>query len=241
MRRPLVAGLAFVAVSFSSVARAQITNVTAEQAPPVPGAGHDYIKLFSETVNPGTGSVSIRIEGPVAKGRELTVPFSIGYDSNSSMHTFVSVNPAWTDNSEYLGQGGWSYSLPFLSISAGSRVVGPNGGPPGQGGNTTCRSYTNYMFGDVSGSVHGFQGVATAIDVEDPQVVCQVGGFQSYLTGADSQIVESAIRWALIPASRHRSPFRTAKETCTTSQMLPRGSIRRREIRQPIILTTTRA
>ncbi len=33
----------------------QITNVTNDQSRPIPGAGHDYIKLFSETVNPATG------------------------------------------------------------------------------------------------------------------------------------------------------------------------------------------
>ena len=44
---PLLASLAF----------AQITNVTNDTSTPIPGAGHDYVKLLSQTVNPANGSV----------------------------------------------------------------------------------------------------------------------------------------------------------------------------------------
>jgi hypothetical protein len=114
---------------------AQITDASSQQAPPVPGVGHSYIRLLSETVNPATGAVSIRIQGPVPAGREISMPFMFGYDSNSSMHILTSTGVGWTDHSSYLGQGGWFYGLPHLNLTSGVRVVGPGGGPPGQGGN----------------------------------------------------------------------------------------------------------
>jgi hypothetical protein len=52
-------------------------------ATPVPGAGHDYIHLLSETVDPSSGNVSVRITLPTPPGRGLTIPFSIAYDSGS--------------------------------------------------------------------------------------------------------------------------------------------------------------
>jgi RHS repeat-associated protein len=159
----------------------QITNATAEQAPPILGAGHDYIHLLGETVSPGTGAVSIRIQGAIPNGRDLTVPFSIGYDSNSSLHTFVIAGVGWTDNSSYLGRGGWAYGIPSLTVFSGLRVVGPNGGPPGPGGNTPCHFFTNYVFTDLLGQAHSLVN----IKIEDPQVVCQDGGFQSTTSDAD--------------------------------------------------------
>src|SRR5580658_331629 len=66
----------YVLVLLCSVSEAQVNNVTGDQAPPIPGAGHDYVHLLNETVNPATGSVSIRINLPVPPSRGLTVPFS---------------------------------------------------------------------------------------------------------------------------------------------------------------------
>ena len=61
---------------FPCLAWGQVTNVTNETSTPIPGAGHDYIKMVSETVNPANGSVSLRIGVPVPPGRGLTLPFS---------------------------------------------------------------------------------------------------------------------------------------------------------------------
>src|SRR5215471_7952550 len=79
------------------VSLAQITTVTAEQAPPIPGAGHDYIKLFNETVSPAVGAVDIRIDAGTPLGRGGTVPFIIGYDTNSARH-FNDGTPVAYDN-----------------------------------------------------------------------------------------------------------------------------------------------
>ena len=42
-----------------------VTNVDDTTSVPIPGAGHDYIKMLSETVNPANGSVSLRIQLPI--------------------------------------------------------------------------------------------------------------------------------------------------------------------------------
>jgi hypothetical protein len=63
-------------------AHGQITNVDDTTSTPIEGAGHDYIKAMNETVNPANGSLSVRIQLPIPKGRGITPSFSIGYDSN---------------------------------------------------------------------------------------------------------------------------------------------------------------
>jgi hypothetical protein len=69
-------------LAFSALAaRAQITNVTNTTSTPIPGAGHDYIKMLSETVNPAGGSVSLRLGVPTPEGRKMSIPFSFNYDS----------------------------------------------------------------------------------------------------------------------------------------------------------------
>jgi hypothetical protein len=117
--RTIVTIFSFLMVVFS--AQAQITNVKDDTSTPTPGVGHDYIHLLSETVNPANGSVSLRIQVPVAKGRGITIPFSIAYDSNGVHHIAAGTNPGystWLSSSGYLSQGGWKYSVPMVSLSA---------------------------------------------------------------------------------------------------------------------------
>src|SRR5437764_13958946 len=56
-----------------------------ETATPLPG-GHDYIHLFSETVNPSNGSLAFNIQLPIRKGRGLTLPFTLMYNSAGVYH-----------------------------------------------------------------------------------------------------------------------------------------------------------
>jgi hypothetical protein len=135
----------FVALVFSvtSLCFGQLTNVTGDQAPPIEGAGHDYIKMLNETVNPGNGSVSIRISVPVPPGRGITVPFSFGYDSNAALHFAII---GWKDNLGFLGQGGWSYRLPVLSVNVNANVS--------QNGQSICKYFTDYILTDLQGASH---------------------------------------------------------------------------------------
>jgi hypothetical protein len=100
--------------------RSQITNVTNDQSTPIPGAGHDYIKLLSETVNPANGSVSLRLNVPVPQGRGLSIPFGFAYDSNGSWHLTDdgtgTGGSMWISNTSFLSRGGWSLMAPMLSL-----------------------------------------------------------------------------------------------------------------------------
>ena len=128
---------------------AQITTVTAEQAPPIPGAGHDYIKLFNETVSPAVGAVDIRIDAGTPAGRGGTVPFIIGYDSNSARH-FNDGTPVAYDNGGYLSQGGWRYVVPELQyLVTVYQVAGPAGTAP-----INCDTVDHYVFTDLEGTLH---------------------------------------------------------------------------------------
>jgi hypothetical protein len=110
---------------------AQTTAVTNETSTPVEGAGHDYIKMLSETVNPANGSVSIRIQTPTPAGRGLSVPFSFGYDSNGAYHLTTDGlgDLFWQDNWSYPAERGWSYTVPMLSDVQISEHL-TTGGPP---------------------------------------------------------------------------------------------------------------
>jgi RHS repeat-associated protein len=142
---------------YASSAPAQIANVTNDQSTPIPGAGHDYIHLLSETVNPSNGSVSIRIQPPMPKGRNLTIPFAFAYDSNGVHHLIPHGQTAgpgsadWRSNLGYLSQGGWSYSVPMLSeFNFALSVPFPNN----PNSSYTCNSWSNYMFYDPAGGRH---------------------------------------------------------------------------------------
>jgi hypothetical protein len=100
-------------------AQGQISDVTNSTSSPIQGAGHDYIKMLNESVNPANGSVSLRIQVPTSPGRRLSLPFAFAYDSNSARH-LGSWNDGiggigWLDNTAYLAKGGWSYSIPMLT------------------------------------------------------------------------------------------------------------------------------
>jgi RHS repeat-associated protein len=128
-------------------ALAQITNVTPDQAPPVPGVGHDYVHMLNETVNPSNGAVSIRIGTPVPAARGLSIPFTFGYDSNAALHMSNGTN---IDNSGILSKSGWSYILPALFFQEHEIEYTPQGG----GGQSMCYFYNDFEFQDPSGTTH---------------------------------------------------------------------------------------
>jgi RHS repeat-associated protein len=74
----------FCASLAPTAAHAQLGAVTGSNSTPVPGAGHDYIHLLNETVDPSSGNLSLRIQVPMPPARGITVPFSFNYDSNAT-------------------------------------------------------------------------------------------------------------------------------------------------------------
>jgi len=143
-----VAILCSLALFFS----AAVSVITFAQAPgtgstmvPIPGVGHDYIHALSETVDPASGSASLRIRVPIPKGRALTLPFSFAYDSNGVVYP-----PSWTfyQATGLASDGGWSYTIPALAADIAQYA------PPGTQ-NKICQYYTNYRFVDASGARRG--------------------------------------------------------------------------------------
>jgi YD repeat-containing protein len=141
----------FILVLFSALPRswAQMTNVTDVTSTPVPGAGHDYIGVLSETVNPANGAVSLRIQVPIPGGRGLTMPFSFSYDSNGVHFIANGIGGygIWNLTPAYLSSGGWSYSVPQLTYTLGSRTAGPK---------LTCPYRTAYVFQDNQAARYAF-------------------------------------------------------------------------------------
>jgi len=138
---------------------AQITNVTNDQSTPIPGAGHDYIKMLSETVNPANGSVSLRIQAPAPKGRLLNIPFGFDQDTNGVHHLAAGPNgsPIWVGDSTPYSRGGWSYLIPLVTYVLGT-VVETNG-LGGEG--SSCSYYSGFVFRDPNGTSHAL-GIASA-------------------------------------------------------------------------------
>lgn len=50
-----------IAILLVSTIQAQIAKLTDHTFTPFPGAGHDYIKMLSETVNPANSSIGSHI------------------------------------------------------------------------------------------------------------------------------------------------------------------------------------
>lgn len=149
--RPYIVGC--VVVLLAASASAQLISLDNTTAPPTPGVGHDYIKSFSETVNPANGSLSVRIDLPLPNGRNLRVPFAFTYNSSSVMRVGGLSNGGGTFYFDSAGpMGGWANSIPTLTAVQGAKsFYNDTAWPP-----TTymCTYITNYNFTDWSGSTH---------------------------------------------------------------------------------------
>ena len=142
--------VATLALASGDSLQAQITAMTDQTSTPIPGAGHSYIQLLDETVNPANGSVSLRLNVPTQPGRGLNIPFSFAYDSNGS-HFLEAGAPGyaeWTSNTQFLASGGWSYSLPMLTLVGGSTEIG---------GRYYCPYATGYVFQDARATRYPLQ------------------------------------------------------------------------------------
>jgi RHS repeat-associated protein len=149
MRKLLaVAFLAF----FATTVRAQITNVTNDQASPTPGAGHNYIGALSEIVNPANGSLSIRLDVPMPGGRGIALPFHFSYNS-SGVFQFQTINFKLTAkggaDQGFMEHAGWGYSVPTFNSGIAS-IPSQNPVYP----NESCPVNTEFVFTDEDGSRH---------------------------------------------------------------------------------------
>ena len=191
-------------------ASAQITNVTADQTPPIPGAGHDYVQFLNETVNPATGSVNIRIALPVRPGRGMTVPFAFTYDSNAALH--MGGNIAWSDNHAYLSVGGWTYQMPRI-VNQTPQIKWqqtPNDPP------YTCGFSNNFVFTDLQGRSHSL-AMAVFQDATPPPGGCTypLNAPTTIGTGGDDYVQSVATTSGAYGQPYHVWPLRVADEDGT--------------------------
>jgi YD repeat-containing protein len=139
-------------------------------ASPVPGVGHDYIKMLAETVNPENGAVNLNISIPTPPGRQLNFPFSIQYNSNQALFltpSFQNLNFGlqWFNGIGEFDQGAWSYSVPTLSrkpyVFNVTWETLPGFIPPDL--STKCGVMDSYVFTAPDGSQHSL-GLAHIYD-----------------------------------------------------------------------------
>ncbi len=167
----------------------QVTNITNDTITPIEGSGHDYIKMLSETVNPANGGLNVRIELPVPKSRGLTIPFSITYDSNNVHHLVGGHDPGswgsttWQSNTSILGQGGWTFAVPQLSLSEWE--VDHN---DETGGFARCNYASNYVLLDKAGMSHALGVGSYTGSALGVQYVCNAYLDPSVPQGSDGKV-----------------------------------------------------
>ncbi len=151
-------------------------------ASPVPGVGHDYIKMLNETVNPENGAVNFNISIPTPPGRGLNFPFSLQYNSNQAFFltpSFQSYNYGlqWFDGIGEFDQGAWSYGVPILSRKPYVFNVTWSP-PPGASGPSECGVMDSYVFTAFDGSqyplnlAHIYGNVNTGYNNTDGDYAC---------------------------------------------------------------------
>ena len=117
LRKPVIAilwmltafSLATCVLPAPGYASAQSNVITDQTSTPIPGAGHDYIQMLAETVNPANGSLSLHINLPTAPGRELSLPFGLSYGTGSACV------PGPVGNWSPCGGGGWNTTVPYMT------------------------------------------------------------------------------------------------------------------------------
>jgi RHS repeat-associated protein len=176
---------------FPTNSRAQVTNPPAPVNPPIPGVGHDYIHMLSETVNPADGSVNLNIALPTPAGRGLSLPFSITYNSGAVGY-LSSYQPGYI--ATYLttapSSGGWGNSLPVLSF-ANTAITYPFSDVAGSASGT-CNFSTGYSFQGLLGGSHSLGLSATSPPPSTYANCTDMGGtipaFFTQNYGGDSQV-----------------------------------------------------
>jgi YD repeat-containing protein len=119
--------------------------------------GHDYIHMLAETVNPSTGALTIRINLPTPKGRGITAPAVVAYNSGE-LNSLIEPSgaPLWATSPENPnGQAsGWGsgFTQPLSAVSSIYNFVSP--APPGTDPAVNCNIITGFSLTDLSGMQH---------------------------------------------------------------------------------------
>ena len=182
MRPVLSAVLRFSVLSLAFLVcpnvHSQVNSLVNEGSRPVPGEGHDFIYGLAETVSPANGNVNLTIPLQVPKGRGLTMPISLMYNSGSAHRFFSAAQgcPGFDNSSCSAGANwttiypdkaaighGWTDTVPYataLGFVAGS--YSQNAGP---GAYALCDITQSYNFYDMNGGSHplGLAAISTPV------------------------------------------------------------------------------
>jgi YD repeat-containing protein len=161
---------------------------------PIPGSGHDYVQLLSETVDPASGSVNLNINFGAPKGRGITLPATYNYaSSNVYSITQDSITQVIQFEMPYLlGQNDFFVdgAFPVATWSESTYQVPPT--IEGTGGTTITFPYCNYAnsftFKDPAGVSHNLYLNATATAVNGPQGTQNNCGNGATASGTDGQV-----------------------------------------------------
>ena len=139
-----------------SVCYAQVSDPVVAGQAPIPGAGHHYIGVGTETVNPADGSLTFDLPLPLPGGRQLAMPFGIRYLASDQFHPFGNSGSAFTvgwqvNQTTPLQVAGWSYLLPVYTAEAYAKWNGTTGPPPNNT-HLLCDQTENYLFTGFDGA-----------------------------------------------------------------------------------------
>lgn len=188
---------------FNRVFHGQVMTPSLATQTPLPNAGHNYIEDAIEVINPANGSVSLRLQVPVAKERALNFPlYAFRYDSatqfemgfrpqeGESRGCSVSnqvdgdITPCVT---EVFGPYRQSvFNTSGSAIGSTFTLFGPNTYAysqhsvtiqPNSGQPITCVYNTGYVYEDYSGEIHTLGGVNSNSTGVPSTHDCNVGYF----------------------------------------------------------------
>jgi RHS repeat-associated protein len=173
--------------------RAQVVDPTTAAQRPIPGSAHDYIGIGSEIVNPADGTISFNLPIQTPAGRQLSLPFSIRFNSaepfyltnNGASATFNWLTPTLNGIAPPFSLNGWAYSLPSYIAQASAVNSVPEHCSPSSPCNTynSCWAAQGYSFNDLDGVSHTLN-VANAWlgpSSTDPyDNVCDSSGFNGF-------------------------------------------------------------
>lgn len=184
--------LFLITLTTSIAVFAQLPPRSDTTSTPLPNSGHDYIHAPVETVNPANGSLSIRIAVPMPPNRGLTVPFSFAYDTNGVNYvaTGSDGSPIYWTTKATLTQGGWSYTVPAMSVMGIAYTVSAPNNPPDD--NQTCELLTSYVFQDAGGNRHNMNIATSGIVGRGVGGNCSdssTGGYDQIPTGGEGSIM----------------------------------------------------
>ena len=166
--------LAGVLANAGVIVEAQVLDPVTAQQEPVPGAGHSYIGMGVETVNPADGSLSFNLPLQTPTGRQLNFPFSIRFNStepflidpNGPAGELQYTTPILNKTPAPFNVNGWSYTLPNYQAEAYVSSFAPvSSGCGNPDGNPCPGSNYNYCFSTKNYTFQGFDGLLLPLSI----------------------------------------------------------------------------